>query len=441
MGKKDNREVKKHSLYKKMVVMALGPVIILGIAITFFCYMRFVTTMYREASGNMKKVAVVVSTLYDREWEGDYSLVPTKGDVYELYKGETSISERFDIIDEMAEKFDCEISVLYMDMRIHTTLRAHAGSGERLVGICTNSQTAAKVLDGEDEFYKDIKIADEAYLVFYTPLKNSDGTVIGMIEIAQKSARMKKDVWKAVWPAFFLSLGGMILAAHVSYKNTEEITDVIKKIEKFLHGVSNGDLQTELDISVLKRKDELGEIGKASTSMQRSIRSFIETDPLTQLGNRRYVSSMLEKVKGRYVENGQKYSIAIGDIDFFKKVNDNYGHNAGDEVLKAVAATLKRMMQGKGFAARWGGEEFIMVFDKLEMADAGMHLEKVLENIREMVVETEGYEIKVTMTFGVVDGSDISSEEMVEAADAKLYYGKQHGRNQVVTIMEEENQT
>lgn len=432
MSQKNNREIGKNSLYKKMVIMALGPVLMLGTAIVFFCYIRFVSTMYEEAKGNMNKVANVVATLYDKKWEGDYSLLPTKGDVYELYKGDTSISKDYDIIDDVSELFDCEISVLYMDMRIHTTLRASGGQGERLVGICTNSKTSDSVLNGQDEFYKDVKIADEDYLVYYTPLKNSDGSIIGMIEIAAKSQRMRRDVWKAVWPAFFLSLGGMALAAHVSYANTAEIVGVIKKIQKFLGGVSSGDLQTELDISVLKRKDELGEIGKASTAMQKSIRSFIETDPLTQLGNRRYVSSMTEKIRNRYTESGQIYSIAIADIDFFKKVNDTYGHNAGDEVLKAVAATLKRMMQGKGFAARWGGEEFILVFDKLGMEDAGMHLEKVLENIREMVVETEGYEIKVTMTFGVMQGTEAPIEEIVEAADAKLYYGKEHGRNQVV---------
>lgn len=422
-----------NSLYKKMIQTAIGPVIILGIVIAVCAYLRFMSTMYDEAFDNMKRIADIVIMNYESSWDGNYSLKEAGDGRFDLLKGDSVITTEFECIDNISSKCDFEISFLYMDMRIHTTFKTRGG--ERFIGICANEETFSRVSAGEDAFYKDIKILDEDYIVFYTPVYNPDNTFAGMIEIARKSDSLKKDVLKAVWPVLLLTLGGVVLAAFVSYKNTTEIIDAIKKIKMFLGSVTGGDLQTELDMTVLKRNDELSEIGKASTAMQKSIRNFVETDPLTQLGNRRYVKNMLDKVKARSKENRTPFSVAIGDIDFFKKVNDTYGHNAGDEVLKAVAATLKHMMQGKGFAARWGGEEFIMVFDKMAMEDAGNHLRKILDNIRELVVETEGYVIKVTMTFGVVTGSDIESESMVEAADAKLYYGKQNGRNQVVVAV------
>ena len=67
-------------------------------------------------------------------------------------------------------------------------------------------------------------------------------------------------------------------------------------------------------------------------------------------------------------KSGIPFCVVLGDIDFFKKVNDTYGHDAGDEILKFVALELRRMMLGKGFATRWGGEEFLLVFDNMDIA-------------------------------------------------------------------------
>ncbi len=89
-------------------------------------------------------------------------------------------------------------------------------------------------------------------------------------------------------------------------------------------------------------------------------------------------------------------------------------------------------MTGKGFAARWGGEEFILVFDKNDLEDTARYLEQILDKIRAHTVLTEGYEIKITMTLGASEGTPAPIEEIVNSADEKLYYGKQHGRNQVV---------
>ncbi|MBP5152518.1 MAG: GGDEF domain-containing protein [Lachnospiraceae bacterium] len=146
----------------------------------------------------------------------------------------------------------------------------------------------------------------------------------------------------------------------------------------------------------------------------------------------------LEKIQERASSTGEPFCLSIADIDFFKKVNDTYGHNAGDDVLRAVAGILKENMVGKGFAARWGGEEFMLVFDRLSSKQAVPVLEKALDDIRANTVETEGFEIKVTMTFGISDGSQGPIEDIVSVADEKLYYGKQNGRNRIVIDLPEE---
>ena len=427
--------MKKNGLYKRMLVIAIVPILILGIAITLLCYVRFTHTIYDRAREDMRNVSEAAALAYDYAFPGDYMLVKAADDTYNLYKGEEKITDFCDIVDTLSEETGSEISLLYMDMRINTTFKYENGS--RMTGVCTNSDTSEKVLNGEETFYEEVPVGNESYLVLYVPLQNSDGSYIGMIEVARTVSEMKKAVLRAIWPVMLAAALGMVLAIFVTLKNTKEITAALKKVQLFMNTVSGGNLSPELDTKVLSREDELGDIAKSAVSMQRSIRGFVETDPLTKLGNRRYIGEQFKKLQDKANKSGQPFSLAICDIDFFKKVNDTYGHNAGDEVLKAVAATLKSEVNARGFAGRWGGEEFIVAFDRCGVYDAADRLWSILGKIREMTVSADGYEIKVTMTFGVVEAGHNSLEETVEAADAKLYYGKQNGRNRVVVDMEE----
>ena len=253
-----------------------------------------------------------------------------------------------------------------------------------------------------------------------------------MVEVAKRTSEIKASVMKAVWPMLLLAIPGMAFVAFLSFGYTKGIVNTLKKIQDFMGRIAAGNLSAEMAPECIRRTDELGDITKSSMQMAKSIRASVETDPLTGLNNRRYVHSAVARIAARSEMTGVPFSIAICDIDFFKKVNDTYGHNAGDEVLKAVASQLKKAMVGNGFAARWGGEEFVLIFDRSSVEDAVKVLEKMADNIRAMIVYAEGYEIKITMTMGVSAGTSGDVEAIVESADAKLYYGKEHGRNQIV---------
>lgn len=423
--------MKKSGIYKRMLTVAVVPVLLFGIIITGFCYYRFKNTLYKQAKENMSDIANAVSLAYDIAYPGSYSLVQNDDNTYDLFKGDSDITFYYTIVDTYGHKADTEISLLYKDIRVNTTFKS---GNNRLSGVCANAETSEAVLNrGEEVFYKSVPILSEDYLVYYAPLKNTDGSITGMIEVAKKTSEIKKAVRKAVWPVLLLAIPGMAIAAYVSYRYTNEITKVLKKIQEFLGRISSGNLGAEIDTECLSREDELGDISKSSVNMAKSIRASVETDPLTGLNNRRYVHSAVKKIASRSQMSGVPFSVAIADIDFFKKVNDTYGHNAGDDVLKAVAAQLKKIMIGNGFAARWGGEEFVLIFDRANMKDAISILETLEDNIRNMIVFSEGYEIKITMTIGVTDGFSDDVEALVEQADAKLYYGKEHGRNQIVS--------
>lgn len=165
------------------------------------------------------------------------------------------------------------------------------------------------------------------------------------------------------------------------------------------------------------------------------------TDMLTGLYNRRkaleYMESLVEKRKSPGYIGGHKdysgFSICICDIDFFKKVNDNFGHDAGDEVLKGISSIFAEEMNEKTFAARWGGEEFLLLFPGCNGDNAYMELEKIRRKIKDMRIKKDDTEIKVTMTFGLTEYDYNSDLDIaIKEADKKLYLGKEQGRDRII---------
>ena len=165
----------------------------------------------------------------------------------------------------------------------------------------------------------------------------------------------------------------------------------------------------------------------------RELKRISETDPLTKLPNRRFALDELHQIESNYERNGQLVSFAIGDIDFFKRVNDTYGHDAGDYVLATIAGIFKEYMEDHGFVARWGGEEFLFVFEDANGDDAYLLLDKLREKIESYSFVFNDAMIPLTITFGVEEyGPRAGIEDTISAADQKLYLGKTSGRNRVV---------
>lgn len=159
-------------------------------------------------------------------------------------------------------------------------------------------------------------------------------------------------------------------------------------------------------------------------------------DPLTGLLNRRSMSTHLEKAVAEVKSTGKLFSMAIGDIDNFKMVNDIHGHNVGDDVLVMVSRVIKETLPENATFCRWGGEEFLILLPLVE-ADAVPVIESVryaITQVTTKVDKPEGYiDLGVTMTFGVsqyIHGFSI--DKIISIADENLYKGKENGKNRVV---------
>ncbi|CAM2069995.1 Diguanylate cyclase [Sulfidibacter corallicola] len=156
------------------------------------------------------------------------------------------------------------------------------------------------------------------------------------------------------------------------------------------------------------------------------------TDFLTKLFNRKYFFEICPPMFQRAARDGQTYALAMMDIDHFKKVNDGYGHDGGDEVLRKVAAKLKQQFRPQDLVSRFGGEEFCVVFGPIDHDAALAKLENLRIAIAAMAIPFEKANIQITMSIGMCLSSGDSVEETIRTADQRLYLAKNGGRNRVV---------
>lgn len=158
-------------------------------------------------------------------------------------------------------------------------------------------------------------------------------------------------------------------------------------------------------------------------------------DSLTGLYNRHSLKDFFESLD----ESGNEYCVALGDIDNFKKVNDTYGHDCGDEVLVTVSDIIKDSMAEQDLACRWGGEEILIIM-RGTREDCLDRMKSIRSKINSSVVETGNSNISVTMTFGFADCHEVEDSEknhmdsIVILVDGRLYKGKNSGKNVIVSL-------
>ncbi len=157
------------------------------------------------------------------------------------------------------------------------------------------------------------------------------------------------------------------------------------------------------------------------------------TDALTGLYNRRQFMTLAEAEWVRYQRYGRPLSLLMLDIDFFKKINDTYGHDAGDKVIAAVAGVCRANKRGPDILARIGGEEFVLLLPETDCAGAHVHAERLREAICERPLAIVGGSIPVTASVGVSEvRRDMNGiPELIREADTALYQAKHTGRNRV----------
>ncbi len=422
-------------LQRAVLFRTILPMLVMCIVIDAMAMLQSKASLTQELNRSLYATAASVAESYETMYPGDYRLMQLGGGYVSLYKGDYELTEQYDFLDRLREKTGMHISLFFKDARILTTLQDDAGN--RYAGSAINAAVSSQMMRKRQPLYYEVEIGTELYYACYIPLWNADNDLVGMVATAITSAEVKSEAAKASLPILVITVLGLLVASFISVRYTSRIVSAIGQIHKFLSGMVAGNLSNVMPDKVLKRKDEIGQTGGEIVRMQNAVRVLVECDPLTTLYNRRYGNAKLKNMQKRSKQTGAPFAIAIGDIDFFKKVNDTYGHDAGDEVLKFVAGELKELMGGRGHAVRWGGEEFLLIFEDMSLISAGAALEEYVDRLHGLSVNYKYQTIRVTMTIGLVEGTPEGDlEEMIKQADERLYYGKEHGRDQLVVTMD-----
>ena len=273
-----------------------------------------------------------------------------------------------------------------------------------------------------------------------------------VIVVAERERAEVFAAWLALLKLFLLLVAGLtLLVGTIAYWMGRSIVTPLNRLITATDGIARGDLDVKVP------GDPAGEIGgltrvfnmmaerlrRSRVEVEAASRALEEknqllevlaiTDGLTGLYNRNKLDEILVNQFARFRRYRRPFALLMLDLDNFKSINDNYGHVAGDEVLTAVAATLKKSVRTVDYVARYGGEEFVVVLTETPMGAALEIAERIRAGVEVPRFNAGSKTISVTVSLGVTysQESDDDPEKMLFRADHALYEAKRAGRNQV----------
>ncbi len=214
-------------------------------------------------------------------------------------------------------------------------------------------------------------------------------------------------------------------------KELENITEKIKT-----HQQAEKQQQKRDTLKFAQMADKIEAMKSETQALKESLKKANTeaiTDPLTKLPNRMAYDRRFEAELARWRRNKTPLSLLMWDIDFFKKINDTYGHKAGDKTLMIIAKLLNKYCRETDFVSRFGGEEFTMLLSDTDKKSAFILAEKIRKIIAKTGFNSAGSAINITISCGITDLREGDTQEsLFERADQALYKAKQNGRNQCV---------
>ena len=288
------------------------------------------------------------------------------------------------------------------------------------------NRTAALAMEHMD------KILDQAINIL------DDVNRIGYKEVENHLGSAKQVGQQAVALLIIALVAGAVL---VLISSTMFVRTIILPIRKLQDGVSRfgrGDYKFRLKVT---SDDELGQLSKSFNNMansleqhQNELKRISTYDSLTGLLNRREIERRLDEALGTYKRYHRIFSLLLLDLDHFKQVNDTYGHQSGDELLKTFADAVQQVIRPVDLFARYGGEEFLILMPEINIESAKIMAERIRALVELLVVKTvAGKEISFTVSIGVTGVSESVQDHatIIHTVDQALYAAKEGGRNRI----------
>ena len=421
----------KNSLKRQMLKTTLVPLTLMTIAIVAISASIVQKSITDQIKAELIHDAELVGFIFDEFYEGEFHIEEGEGENdYEIYKGEQLLNGKDTLMSKLSRIQNIDVSIFYNDTRLLTTLVDENGNN----AVGTKAATVVKkdvIEGGQPAFYDNVIVHDTKSFAYYKPFFDENNKVIGMIAVCRSGADVQRQVFHYVLPVVGVCIVVALFFGFIMVKFNGKLAEKIHNMDRYMNKLANGEFDSEMPRELMATDDEIKSLATDGKKMAKALKMLVEFDALTELNNRRSADKKLEEIRIKAVEMGMKYCVCIGDIDFFKKVNDTYGHEMGDVILKSVADKLKKGMTGKGFVARWGGEEFLLIFENRELDIANRELSMILDDVRTIYIPKT--DKQVTMSFGItalVPGE--STDESLNRADTNLYAAKESGRNQII---------
>ena len=422
------KKKRRKKLHIQIALITVIPIIIMGVLFVFIgmysLHKNAVYEMFNCLKGNCILIADHFSS-----FKGGFHM-----DNGELYCGDKPMGEEYYYLENIKKAYGSEISIFFGNNRVMTTLTDE--TGDPLLGtMLADSRIVSNVFRGNIYSTEKNTIRGERYLCVYVPLYNKV-QVVGMVG----SAISLKSFYRAnldmniviVLLTLLTAVVTFIMIGVLSKKIVRRLTKISDYMEEL---VTYQTADQDMDDSVFRRNDEIAELGEHSLRAGQSIKMLMGTDPLTTLYNRRAARQRLKEMWEVSHKDFTVFTIVIGDLDHFKKINDEYGHDMGDTVLAGISAILKKhAVDNGGFASRWGGEEFLLGFD-LARDETCDIIKELSKDIKRQAFFTKNHKaVHMSMTFGV---ASFTGQENIDAvinqADENLYKGKNQGRDCIVS--------
>lgn len=311
-------------------------------------------------------------------------------------------------------------------------------NGDSIVGTYMDKKVA-DILDAEDMYDGEANVAGGMIYCRYDTLKDVDGNVIGAIVVGRSISELKAQVNNTIRNVIVAGIAVILIGCLLLFLLINRWVDALSTATKFLQRIETGDIPKErLESEGLGEVDVLLQgINSLAETLQENeeLRIKSETDDLTGLANRLGLNHFGTEIFAECIDKSEQISVGFLDIDYFKLYNDNYGHQMGDDCICRVANVLQNLTQdGKVFAARYGGDEFIVVTRGMDYND----VEHLAEQIRNNVISEaipHGYS-NASSVVTVSQGHYIdipkqgqSVEDFLKIADTVMYEVKNGTKN------------
>ncbi len=273
--------------------------------------------------------------------------------------------------------------------------------------------------------------------------------------IAERDHREVYAAWIKLRDLFLALVGILILVVTaIALRMGHSIVKPLQDLNNATKHIVEGDLEVRLTIT---RKDELGQLARTFNQMaeillqkrtkiiannqamkqkNKQLQALSVTDGLTGLYNRNKLNMIITDQLARFKRNHRPFAVLMMDVDHFKTLNDSLGHIVGDKILSAVAKILTQSIRSVDFAARYGGDEFIIILTETTVNEALKTAERIRSQVVEIIHGSDDKKITVTLSIGIVQcqPEDTTSTVLLTRADNALYAAKHAGRNQSYCI-------